>query len=70
MKEIVVIKKHDGHRVGNILWVTDATAEKRIKDGLCSFKEDLKEEKQVIETKEEKEVIETKEKKRATKAPK
>lgn len=68
MKEIKILKKHDGLRPGAVINVTDMTAEKRVREGLAEFL--IKEEKVEIETKEEKVEIETKEVKRRTKAPK
>jgi hypothetical protein len=72
MKEIKIIKKHDGLRPGAVINVTDMTAEKRVREGLAEFVQ-LKEEKVEQETKEEKADFETKEEKpkgRKTKAPK
>ena len=66
MKEIKILKKHDGLRPGAVINVTDMTADKRVKEGLAEFL--IKEEKIEEETKEEKVVFETKAKR--TKAPK
>ena len=71
MENIKVTKSFDGRKVGEVLSVTTATANKRVKDGLAEFIK--KEAKEAFETKEEKIVTESKSKKatkKATKAPK